>query len=350
MRALYVFFGLSFLMFPPIILWFMSGGHSSGSKGEGVGSDPLGPSTVDWCERNYQYSNLVAEFWNTLSSVPIAGMGLAGALLHRRRKPRDGRAQAKDFAFEQRIFWSFVGMFVIGLGSILFHGTLLAFAQAADELPMMYASLIFLYSLLRLDDGAPLSPDAQVPRPGSFSAFFRSANGERALIALFACVGVTDTLAYFILTGQAQVRFSFLLVARVAALIFLTLFRRKKKFVFFLVSYLGVIITMCILAFRIFTRTHDKTHRRLFMLSAVTYVAGSVFLWVPEQLWCGYYQETHGFHLQLHAWFHLTSSVGPYCFVLFVSYERYRRLKMTPTLELIHGVLPVLNVDEEKTS
>jgi hypothetical protein len=35
-------------------------------------------SAVDWCEPNYLHSPYVAEWWNTLSSVPIALIGLLG--------------------------------------------------------------------------------------------------------------------------------------------------------------------------------------------------------------------------------------------------------------------------------
>ena len=31
------------------------------------------PSIVDWCEPNYVVSLYVAEWWNTLSSVPMVG-------------------------------------------------------------------------------------------------------------------------------------------------------------------------------------------------------------------------------------------------------------------------------------
>jgi hypothetical protein len=46
----------------------------------GGGHAPLGywsprTASVNWCEPDYVYTPYVAEFWNTLSSVPIALLG-----------------------------------------------------------------------------------------------------------------------------------------------------------------------------------------------------------------------------------------------------------------------------------
>jgi dihydroceramidase len=41
-------------------------------------------STIDWCETNYEVTHYVAEFWNTLSSLFIAWVGLYALIrLHR---------------------------------------------------------------------------------------------------------------------------------------------------------------------------------------------------------------------------------------------------------------------------
>ena len=39
-----------------------------------------GPATADtdWCEPNYLWTHYIAEFWNTLSSIPIATFALHG--------------------------------------------------------------------------------------------------------------------------------------------------------------------------------------------------------------------------------------------------------------------------------
>jgi dihydroceramidase len=42
---------------------------------------------------------------------------------------------------------------VVGVGSALFHATLRHIFQAADELPMLYCNLIFVYLMLEEGSG-----------------------------------------------------------------------------------------------------------------------------------------------------------------------------------------------------
>ena len=36
------------------------------------------PANIDWCEANFVHSPLIAEFYNTLSSIPLAAIPLFG--------------------------------------------------------------------------------------------------------------------------------------------------------------------------------------------------------------------------------------------------------------------------------
>jgi dihydroceramidase len=99
---------------------------------------------TDWCEPNYLWSSYVAEFWNTLSSIPIATFALHG-LWHCRQQH-----------LELKFWVSYIGVFIIGLGSVAFHGTLLRWGQVLDEVPMLWASLCFLYVGMTMDGPQPL--------------------------------------------------------------------------------------------------------------------------------------------------------------------------------------------------
>ncbi len=125
------------------------------------------PASVDWCEPNYVQTALIAEFWNTLSSMPLVLLGAFGAWQALRRTPR----------LEPRFVVCFVALAIVGLGSMAFHATLLHSAQAADELPMIYGGLALLYCLLNRRGHDP--------------------GRERRWALVLTAYGVAFTVAYF---------------------------------------------------------------------------------------------------------------------------------------------------------
>lgn len=127
------------------------------------------PANIDFCEGNYTTLSFIAEAWNTFSSVPmsvVAAYGFYRARRHMRWETRWGLA------------WALLG--VVGVGSALFHATLRHVFQAADELPMLYCNLIFIY--LMLEEG---SGRTRPPR-------------KRWLAPLLVLAGVTQTVCYFL--------------------------------------------------------------------------------------------------------------------------------------------------------
>lgn len=96
------------------------------------------PSNVNWCEADR--ATFPVEVWNTISSVPMIFLGLFGIL---RLAP----------GTELRISLSFLFLSLVGLGSTLFHGTLVYGFQLADELPMIYGSF-FMIASWRVAEGA----------------------------------------------------------------------------------------------------------------------------------------------------------------------------------------------------
>ena len=83
-------------------------------------------ATVDWCEENYLMTNLVAEFYNTISSITMA---LTGLLLY--------RLYANEY-LKPSIRICHALLVFVGLGSIFFHATLSYAGQLADELTMLW--------------------------------------------------------------------------------------------------------------------------------------------------------------------------------------------------------------------
>eukprot|EP00938_MAST-03A_sp_MAST-3A-sp1_P006655 g6655.t1 len=87
-------------------------------------------SPIDWCEKNYEVTPYVVEFWNTLSSSALC----VGAIV----------ATIKTRSFGKResgwIFWN-ISFFCIGLGSMYFHATLSAMGQVLDEMPIIWSAM-----------------------------------------------------------------------------------------------------------------------------------------------------------------------------------------------------------------
>jgi hypothetical protein len=92
-------------------------------------------SSVDWCELNYMVTVFVAEWWNTLSSLAMIAVGLAGFVLHRN-------------VLERRFLFAYLMVSTLGAGSVLFHATLHHWGQMLDELPMLYAAAATTFILL----------------------------------------------------------------------------------------------------------------------------------------------------------------------------------------------------------
>ena len=94
-------------------------------------------SSIDWCERNYEVTYLIAEFWNTISNLAFILPPLVAA--HLLRDKVDGVYRT-----------SLLYMAFTGLGSFAFHGTLLYSMQLWDELSMVWSGLFILYLILKI--------------------------------------------------------------------------------------------------------------------------------------------------------------------------------------------------------
>lgn len=242
------------------------------------------PASVDWCEPNYVHSVYVAEWYNTLSSIPIALLGLLAV----------GWALQAPIRSDPRFAVGGLIVAVVGIGSVAFHGTLLRPSQALDELPMIYSGLTFLY-VVRWRRG-----DAPVVR--------------RRWQAGLLVYAIAFTAAYFVL---------------------------PQYFVFFIVTYALAVTAIVVQSARISWGSEaDPLRKRLLTLAAGAYVGGVALLWVPEHILlpCDHWLQS----LQLHAWFHLTSAVGSYAWLVWAVYDRQTVLGRT-----MQAVLPVPRLESE---
>ena len=243
----------------------------------GVWTGWAAPATVDWCEPNYVQTELVAEWYNCLSSLSIAALGVVSLVWSLRSPLR-----------ETSRFWVAAAVLtIVGFGSAAFHGTLLRVGQAMDELPMVYCGLAYIYIVLARKSG--VSPEPSLQR----------------------------------LTAWRTGLIAFALAFTAAYLFF------DRWFVFFVAAYATLVAALVVRTGWISSRA-SPTHRRLFLLSAGSYVGGVVLLWIPEHVLLPCDHPLQAFHL--HAWFHLTSAIGSYAWLLWAAHDRASILPAARTM------------------
>jgi len=171
---------------------------------------------------------------------------------------------------------------LVGLGSAAFHGSLLYTGQIMDELPMVYASLALLYSVLEME-----------------STKKKTVYKYLAPAILVFCGIFTAVYLYL-----------------------------PDFFIFFLVAYILCILTIVYNCILIYRKPETVTHQKLFIvLAAGSYVGGWLFFWVPEVAACETLKSYN-----FHSWWHVTSTIGAFFFVLFSTYERELKRGRRPQL------------------
>ncbi|KAF5352761.1 hypothetical protein D9756_005894 [Leucocoprinus leucothites] len=97
-------------------------------------------ATLDWCEANHQFSPYIAEMANSISNLYTIIISVIGYW------------SVVKQSLPRRYALGYLGVTLVGIGSFLFHATLLYEAQLADELPMIYVGSMSLF--ITFDDGA----------------------------------------------------------------------------------------------------------------------------------------------------------------------------------------------------
>jgi len=249
-------------------------------------------STMDWCEENYVVLHYVAEFWNTITNIIFVGLALYGLY------------KIKPLNLEMRYHLSYLAFAGIGLGSWMFHMTLSYEFQLLDELPMVYLTLIMLYTI------------------------FESAPTKRyghALPLGLSAWGAFVTIVYHQLHNP----------------------------LFFLVVFTMQTTLAVALGIRQFTN-HPPSAYKAQIVRTLSYGLGFYLLasafWLVDNEFC--HALRHARHqvgfaspaLQFHAWWHVLSSMGCYCFTVCTVLWRMKVLGREDEVEIVWkaGVLPVI--------
>jgi dihydroceramidase len=241
-----------------------------------------GPITADydWCEQNFKITSYIAEFYNTISSVPIAFGGFFFL------------KQALQYNYGTRFILSSLALAIIGIGSIAFHGTLTRAGQVLVEVPMLFGSLLFLY----------------VSSCNAMSVQTEN-KWSNTLAIVLTCLGIVSLYFYFYV---GFVYFILIYTATVALLFLVTLYH-----------------------------LNPHSQARKYAITAIGFYAGGFLcFWIPEQVMCGNRLVDHhetgllALPVPLHAFFHITSAIGPVCMLTYLSFEHLAKRKRNPTIDI----------------
>lgn len=210
---------------------YAAGDPPVGDK-EGYWTGKMPPHNVHppWCEADYETTHYVAEFWNTLTSLPLVLCGFYGIWRHQRTQ----------YGLEGRFWFSFFAFVGVGAGSMLFHATLWRIGQVLDEIPMVWGNSAFIYCCITMED-----------KPGE----------SRPVVA-----GVTSLVTLIITVFY---------------------FANPDAHAPFLLSYGLGVLSLVVLSFRM--KALPKGCPPLMELSLCSYFFG-LLLWVTERTFCSVVQ------------------------------------------------------------
>ncbi|KAL0482160.1 dihydroceramidase [Acrasis kona] len=106
-------------------------------------------STIDWCEPNYTHSSYIAETWNTFSNLVYIALSIYFMYQSTRLYQSDPQLKTRTM---MRTFVSASAIIIVGIGSFLFHMTLLKEYQALDELAMNLMAVVNIFCQLNNED------------------------------------------------------------------------------------------------------------------------------------------------------------------------------------------------------
>ncbi|KAF9181489.1 Alkaline ceramidase 3 [Haplosporangium sp. Z 11] len=254
-------------------------------------------ASVDWCESNYVVSFYIAEFWNTISNVACFFAAAVGYYY---------------FPGNERRFWLLFATFsLVGLGSVLFHGTLRHKMQLLDELPMLYSATMILFILVEAKHGP---------------------QGRWFPVLLTAWIGFT-TFIFSTTGGQLQFYTfqSTYTALQFAMIYFLRVLHVQQR------AIRGPNPDVSILIRRAFASALFAVTIWLIDLRLCEFVNGvgkkSILRWNP----------------QLHAWWHVFSACALYHATMLIVYYHYDIQNMRPFIDVVcGGWIPIIRLHRPK--
>jgi hypothetical protein len=231
-------------------------------------------STVDWCEKNYEITPLIAEFYNTITGICIF---LSMYLF------KNQNHELFYSSFSTNLNNVYIYSCLISFGTIMFHGTLLYFFQLLDELPLILIMTEYIDILIKLTK-------SNKNNKLSKTLFFKYLKIAKPL-SQFICFLLPFT---YIISKQFQIlSFHFSLKFFEIAIV-LCLYN---------LNYEKEPISNCLNNYN--THLHNIKY---YSYKGISIYILSVSFWLIEKLYC------NKMILELHALWHIFSSIGFYYF------------------------------------
>jgi len=254
-------------------------------------------SNVDWCEPNYVHTYYIAEFYNTISSLPMTFLGLFGIYV----------SVYNAHLYGKRFILAFFFLFLVGVGSTLFHMTLLYEYQLLDELPMILGTFIFLFTV----------SDIPYNRPERTGTIYKLLSIDSLFVS---------SLFPFHVSGKSELRGVVLTLYGILTMITMVLYKNSPLPMN--ISFVGMVVFIVYRGFRIYYENSDKSLRTYYLISAVAYSVGGT-CWIVEKQFC---RELFFVAQYLHMLWHLLAGVGTYIFVTWTCYCHALLLDYSPMI------------------
>ncbi|CAO3641504.1 unnamed protein product [Cunninghamella blakesleeana] len=230
-------------------------------------------ATIDWCEKNYEFSPYIAEFINTTTNLSFALLSFFGLY----NSIKNG--------FSKSFIIAHLGVLLVAIGSWCFHMTLRYDMQLLDELPMIYVACIMVWH--------------------SIEVYTQKKYGI-SLILFLIFYSAFVTYSYIIINNPVfhQVSYAILVIAIVFRSVYLVQHLPNRNEI----------------------QRYDYIQPqlvKLLKLSASGFIF-AFFLWNVDNIFC--HQLTYlrtfvpyalGSFTQLHGWWHNLTAIGCYYFVVY---------------------------------
>ena len=254
-------------------------------------------STVDWCEINYNTSDILAEFWNSISGIAIMISAITFRIKYKDLfvdSINNIRNNNNEYITQVNgINNIFILLCITSIGTILFHGTLLFPFQLLDEIPMVLIAIEYLKILINLKI-------FNIAFSSIVNRFF-----NKIINICFNSIFYIPII-YFISHTLQILTFHIILKILEVSIVYIiyvyNLYYNEFVYQYIYTRYssnqLVLIHKLCLY------KNYKEDMKKSLHIGKNVYIL-SITFWVLEKFFCDKLEW-----IQLHAWWHIFSSVG----------------------------------------